>query len=420
MTVSSGVSPYLRFLQPHSSNTNPVIPEGRMAKTATQTKSAAKFRSGVAVRGREAEFPSAPIRVVNVAAQAKIIDINTVRQFEFSLQRERTKLPERPSTSAGPGTSPNFSKRGNVQRETRDDLHFNHLVSHGKDAAFYNFPLPGSVPSLSPTSRSSPVPPSPRSQLLVRSETPKSFETANIMETQIGMALGSPAHPPENWPVHTGERTFSPDQMDDHDELENVSAPTKQSKTGRWKIFGGLFGGRKNSAPTNNTNFYQLQPEGQNIITASNEAGTDALGDSQNSKAPKIRGRTRTVSERKTDRLKPEPKRTQTAPLNHDFREPPRAWNGNPEIRLNRPTEEQPKAPSGSGGGLLDVNIPSVQMERYSIMFGSVLQKPTSSSSSLLTRRQATLDKLKTVNEALATKVSPHVHWAPSSQDWLL
>jgi hypothetical protein len=56
-------------------------------------------------------------------------------------------------------------------------------------------------------------------------------------------------------------------------------------------------------------------------------------------------------------------------------------------------------------------------MERYSIMFGSVLQKPTNTSSSLLTRRQATLDKLKTVNEALASKVSPHVHWAPSN-DW--
>jgi hypothetical protein len=63
-------------------------------------------------------------------------------------------------------------------------------------------------------------------------------------------------------------------------------------------------------------------------------------------------------------------------------------------------------------GQMLDVDIPSIQLERYSVMFGSVLQKPTSTASSLLARRQATLDKLKTVNEALASKVSPHVHWA--------
>jgi hypothetical protein len=58
-------------------------------------------------------------------------------------------------------------------------------------------------------------------------------------------------------------------------------------------------------------------------------------------------------------------------------------------------------------------------MERYSIMFSGVLQKSGSTTtSSLLARRQATLDKLKTVNEAIASKVSPHVHWVPSN-DWL-
>ena len=58
------------------------------------------------------------------------------------------------------------------------------------------------------------------------------------------------------------------------------------------------------------------------------------------------------------------------------------------------------------GGQLLDVDIPSVEMERYSVMFGNLLPKPAGMSSSLLARRQATLDKLKTVNEALALKVS--------------
>ena len=42
---------------------------------------------------------------------------------------------------------------------------------------------------------------------------------------------------------------------------------------------------------------------------------------------------------------------------------------------------------------MLDVEIPQITMERYSVMFGSVLQsQPT-----LLTRRQAAVQKLKNV-----------------------
>jgi hypothetical protein len=41
---------------------------------------------------------------------------------------------------------------------------------------------------------------------------------------------------------------------------------------------------------------------------------------------------------------------------------------------------------------MLDVDIPRIEMERYSVMFGSLL-KPRDSS--LLTRRQATLEKLR-------------------------
>jgi hypothetical protein len=67
--------------------------------------------------------------------------------------------------------------------------------------------------------------------------------------------------------------------------------------------------------------------------------------------------------------------------------------------------------------GLLNINIPTIEMERYSVMFSGVLQKSGTTQSSLLARRQATLDKLKTVNEAIALKVSPHVHRAPSN-DW--
>ncbi|KAF2262656.1 hypothetical protein CC78DRAFT_314160 [Lojkania enalia] len=63
-------------------------------------------------------------------------------------------------------------------------------------------------------------------------------------------------------------------------------------------------------------------------------------------------------------------------------------------------------SPKGSPGPniekpVLDVEIPSVHMERYSVMFGSLLQ-PNNRSSSLLVRRQG-IERLKPLNE-LSTK----------------
>lgn len=57
--------------------------------------------------------------------------------------------------------------------------------------------------------------------------------------------------------------------------------------------------------------------------------------------------------------------------------------------------------------GLLAVDIPSIQMERYSVMFSQLLESTKDSpkkisTSNLLARRQATLDRLKTVNESIA------------------
>ncbi|KAF2852776.1 hypothetical protein T440DRAFT_17975 [Plenodomus tracheiphilus IPT5] len=48
---------------------------------------------------------------------------------------------------------------------------------------------------------------------------------------------------------------------------------------------------------------------------------------------------------------------------------------------------------------LLDVSIPDVTMERYSVMFGNVLQSGPRRSASLLQRRQANAEKLKPLNK---------------------
>jgi hypothetical protein len=188
------------------------------------------------------------------------------------------------------------------------------------------------------------------------------------------------------------------------EDWSNSSRAVKQ-KTKGWKLFGGLFGGKKPSPPAA---FYQLQPE--STFRATVEADgilTDAPAASEPKPAKsRSRGRGRSMSERRAKKDRPGVKRTETAPMDFDFT---KTYAPTPEIKLegHALVDHGSKPMQQKGKTLLDVDIPDVHMERYSIMFGSVLGKSTGNSSSLLARRQATLDKLKTVNEALIAKVSP-------------
>jgi hypothetical protein len=383
-----------------------------MSKSNAPTTKWSQFGRGG--RGRDTTFPSAPIHVSKDAQANNNIDETTVRLDAFSTQN-REQLPERPSTSAGPASS--IPKRRHAEkRETKDDLHFHPLASHGKGTTFYNFPLPGSLPTPAsspkdnapPTPRKSPSPrpPTPAESVEVVSTPPPT--TMEVPQAEIGMALGSPAHPPPTFQYHqslleTHAISPSPDHMDGPTEDWNRAA---KQKTKGWKLFGGLFGGKR---PAPQTAFYQLQPEGS-VRTTVEANGTFAdrpvTGDS---KPAKMRGRGRSVSERKSKKDRPDMKRTETAPLDFDFKtQNATKFNvATPEITLEGQalTDHSSKPLQKIGKPLLDVDIPDVQMERYSIMFGSVLGKSSSTSSSLLARRQATLEKLKTVNEALVAKV---------------
>lgn len=360
------------------------------------------------VRGRDNEFP------VRVTDNALMTAPKKSQKFEF-VQRGRETLPERPRTSAGPSSQP--IRRNASKRETKDDLqlYFDPLKAHGTGTAFYDFPLPGSLPTPTQSPKESTLPPrksslatSPRpspSQPL----TPDSMDansnsaTMAVPPTEIGMALGSPSQQPSDWPPvsqHDMSRTRSPDIMSES--VASTAAPAK-AKGSRWKVFGGLFGGKKQ--PEAQQPFYQVQPLGSPQPAASVEVKITAGGAGPNNfgeppaeeEELKMRGRGRSFSTRKNKNAM---KRANTAP---SVPKPPMPT---PEITLDGGPLENNKA----GGQLLDVDIPSIQMERYSIMFGSVLQKTPNNSSTLLARRQATLDKLKTANAALATKVSPQ-HW---------
>ncbi|KAM3084193.1 hypothetical protein ACMFMG_001702 [Clarireedia jacksonii] len=345
-------------------------------------------------RGRDAASPSAALHVTD-GAQTPTTQSNSFDKFRFG-DGDRHKLPERPKTSGGSNKSTaSFPRRANtVKRETRDDLYFNPLTAHGKDGPnFYNFPLPAARPPPSPV-------PS-RVDSLLRPQSPDSFKTTgtapNVSVAEIGMALGSPEHPPENWQQaqKSFEMVTSPRHVDgSHDD---AAAPKQK---GRWKLFGGMFRPKKEKTPAS---FYQLQPESQSKVISIDPASPE-----QNDKHPtKMRERSRTTI--KTAK-KPEMKRSQTAPMTPSLPSFSATVStsisaGTPEIRVNEgPIGVEVVRSYPLEGPKLDVDIPSVQMERYSVMFGSVLQKPSSTSSSLLQRRQATLDKLKSAEEALATK----------------
>ncbi|APA07352.1 predicted protein [Sclerotinia sclerotiorum 1980 UF-70] len=416
----------------------------------------------------------------------KIRDVNKFQKFE-SGREDQHKLPERPSTSGGTKKSKgNALKRANtVKRETRDDLFFNPLRAHGIDGStfydfplpssrrpppspivpegidgpdFYNFPLPSTRPPPSPvvpkgidgstfdnfplpSNRPPPSPVVPKViEPLPRPKSPDSIKASetlhpNVSEVEIGMALGSPSHPPENTQrdqqSYEVETPSTPHPMDEMSCIaDSIDAP-KQKKGRKWF---GLFGSKKEKTATP---FYQVKPESQQEIPMSHPSSPEAE-----------RGRSRGRSSSSTTRKKPDIKRAQTAPMaitTPDLHFPfqPSSLSsihastlttietsdsttiqdststtiqaststtiraGTPDIRVQDSIQVEipqsyPKASLESPK--LALALPSAEMERYSVMFGEILQNPSIITPSLLQRRQATLNRLRNEEEALAKK----------------
>ncbi|CCD55614.1 hypothetical protein BofuT4_P154260.1 [Botrytis cinerea T4] len=369
-----------------------------MSKNITRSKSVmARFR------GRDATASSASLHVTD-DAQARDTGSNLFQKFDLG-REDRHKLPQRPSTSGGTKKSTgNIPKRAHtVKRETRDDLFFNPLTAHGIDGpTFYNFPLPSTRPPPSPAVPAMPQMVDP----LPRPYSPDSIKTSrtvkpNVSELEIGMALGSPSHPPENWQQGQQSLGMEPvrslDPMDDMSHYADSVVAPKQKKGRKWF---GLFGSKKEKTPTA---FYQLKSESQQEIPTSDPSSPET----------KRTGRSRGRSTSSKTGKKPDIKRSQTAPTTPGLQPSFQSSTstsiraGTPDIRVQGPIgvevlRSYPKVPPE--GPKLDLALPSVQMERYSVMFGDILQKPSTTTSSLLQRRQATLDRLKSVEEALATK----------------
>ncbi len=337
------------------------------------------------VRVREAEYAGAPLHVSDEPKPRNDSTSKRSRNFHRSPLPYAT-LTDRPSTSGGVS-----NRKPNEKSGTKDDLYVSPLRANQFGTTYYNFPLPGCLPTPTTTPRVSPS----------RTFTPEISEPdvagSNYTHTYqvIGMALGSPTHQTTIWSPHVQfqapVREYSPESLEEW-QRSTISPKRKPSK---WKKWGGLFG-RKSS--DSSVEYSQAQREVQTV----HENGYMTFPDPP---AERLRGRARTNSERKNIKHKPDIQRANTVPIDFQLQESRDKELPKGPKQFPVRSEIQPQEIKLDGGPLLNVEIPTIEMERYSVMFGSVI-KPNSSASSLLARRQATLDKLKVVNEAIAEHVS--------------
>lgn len=312
--------------------------------------------------------------------------------------------PARPSTSGGPNAKasaflgfPTISPAKD-QKMSIDDMSLNKSWSN-KGLQPYKTGVIGGHSAASGARGAISDTFSPPSAVRERILSPVTLSSA---DTPIGMALGSPAHPPETWETWRPRELPSsqpplvvPDLFEPFPE-----PPVQRQKTQRRKLFGNLFGSRKASEPTGKGN---REFSDSNASLSTTSPGTHHEESTFT--------RTKTVADRKIPKHKPIIIRSNTFSqpyvdtFDHDWRSG-RVAGGIDAPKTAAaisvpPTAAEPLDSSSVAGSFLNVEIPSIKMERYSIMFGSVLDKTDSSSSSLLARRQATLERLKTINERI-------------------
>ncbi|KAI9167054.1 hypothetical protein HJFPF1_03173 [Paramyrothecium foliicola] len=286
------------------------------------------------------------------------------------------------------------------KRMSRDDMALPTRQFDRSNYKSYHIPIRGHIPSPD----GSPSQESLQGVTTVRTSTPESMDdSGGTGVIAIGMALGSPAHPPPMQPQQTVamHNTASASTLDLH---ENQEDSQSKPKTRKWGFFGRSKSkrGRGVDATGQQTPVASPQlPQNHSILSPPVPPTPSTQTSNTAQEEPK---------RRKSLRRKPTITRLQKPPVPEIRTEP------QPEPRLEpriEPRVEPRQVPASidlisasrlntPGGPFLDVEIPSVEMERYSVMFGNVLN--AQSSSSLLARRQATLDRVKTTREDLSIK----------------
>ncbi|KAF4774031.1 hypothetical protein HER10_EVM0008100 [Colletotrichum scovillei] len=418
---------------------SPVLGSPGLVSSFQQTKedSSASQNESVPFFAKDAAADAAAAAAVAVETR------NTYRHRPLPTpppSKASSTMAERPSTSGGlsPHNYSTTSFRSFADRRmSKDDLYIRPQSSARGGYKSYHIPIrdnPAS-PVESPGDFSHDF--SPARTFTVRTQTPDSMDS-NMGTIAIGMAIGSPTHPP---PDFTASREFLPSPMvAPRDEWQPQASslsttmmrasptpeppqeipepvPAPKQKSGRWKLFGRSKSKRLASSPVAISQPMNLQhpaPTRTDFDISPTTNQTTDLG--------------RRNTEKRTADSKPAMKRSQTAgpvaPPSPKDSKPPKLLSRMASTRSTKSVKKSdisapvhvsmgvPALPPKPSGGFLDVEIPSITMERYSVMFGNVLgQQPHGSqdstlgsqglqpSSSLLARRQATLDRLKTIND---------------------
>lgn len=399
------------------------------------------------------------------------------------------QLGHRPSSSSGPSTV-EFKRTDFDKRKSRDDLYLMTMTAEKQQQKYISFHTPNRNRFLSVDSggskdqqasssqqqrqrQKSAVTPMREQQQQRQQPSPYMLapspgpENEGLEGIAIGMALGSPAHPPVGaWPtwqppgqaqsqepatasplgyVTTPEAPWTPDD------------PSLKPKGRKWGIFS-RSKSKKGRSPIDTRETSSPQPpQPLQKPSSSQQRPQDARpgalrkgsGDSQ---ASSSKASSSSASKPKYKPIvvpyeprAPSPRTSPKPKASPQLQRP--AYKLVPGVGA-RPT----MAPAGP---LLDVQIPDITMERYSIMFSQLLKKPPgqqtqetaaahmtprsipmqpptssstisssspSSSSSLLARRQATLGRLKTIEDEIVQQHEsgplepPRLRRASSSQ----
>ncbi|KAH7238643.1 hypothetical protein BKA59DRAFT_253821 [Fusarium tricinctum] len=335
-----------------------------------------------------------------------------------------------------------FAKHSFDKRVSRDDLALILKSSKkGNNVTAFHIPIHGRLPSPEHSPRTSSI----TRTTWVRTSTPDSVEDGpQTGVIAVGMAIGSPTQLGDFAPVQWSPRNIAMNAVMASPEPipEAIPEPVEdtQQKSRKWGLFRSK--SKRSTRPA--------QP--QRALTDTGNVSTTSLSSSgMPSSTPADH------SSRRTPKYKPIVIRSHTEPLTAEPAEhvdeapltaptlvetplsPGKLTREKPSLQRKASKEAKLKesAPGGLGRkmtlrglrgdsskkrsekafvpppsspppipaiprSLLDVEIPSIKMDRYSVMFNSVLQPPQGSASSLLARRQATLDHLKTVKDAIA------------------
>lgn len=236
-----------------------------------------------------------------------------------------------------------------------------------------------------------------------RMDTPESMVSGDI---PIGMALGSPVHtPPEasRWQAQIRPPSSQTTIVSSISSaaMSGSNGSLQRKKTGRRRLFGLFGGGKKHTGEDERLRNLSNGSGASTSTLTQTESSTPKIPTRSNTQVggrpPTQKGllRSNTMPESTTE----DPNATFPVAMSRDpFMRPP---NENSGENSGQTMPVVPPIPR------LDVLIPDIKLERYSVMFSDVLkmgsgspqqQQQQEAPASLLSRRQATLERLKTIN----------------------